>query len=102
MVGKIGTQNKRKYLKVQNNSILFVLCLLLSGCATALDPVFLDTQKSANRDYTMTELAKISALVEIVKTSDDPNVKIQAINALRDLNKEKPKQVERSKSWFER
>lgn len=102
MVGKNGTPFKKDFMRVQNNIILFALCLLLAGCASKQDPLFLDAQKSINRDYTMTELARISALVEIVKTSDDPNVKIQAINALRDLQQEKPKQIERSKYWFER
>lgn len=88
MVGKTGTHSKRKYLKVQNNSILFVLCFLLSGCGTI--NTFTDTQKSLNRDYTMVELARISALVEIVKTTDDPLVKIEAVKALRELQKTKP------------
>ena len=93
MAGKSGITHRKRYMKVQNNSILFV-CLLLAGCSTLSE----DTQKALNRDYTMTELAKISALVEIVKTSDDSQVKIQAIQALRDIQKPK----EQSKYWFER
>ena len=89
-------------MKVQSKIVLFALCMLLGGCATTQDPIFIDAHKSINRDYTMTELARISALTEIAKSSDDPNVKIHAINALRDIQKEKPKQLERSKSWFER
>ena len=100
MVGKTGTQHKNVYMKVQNNIILFAFCMLLSGCATTQDPLYFDTQKSLNRDYTMTELARISALADIARSSDDPNVKIQAIRALTE--KDKPKIIEPKKSWFER
>lgn len=101
MAGTIGMQHKNAYMRVQNNILLFSLCLLV-GCSTNSNPLVFEAQKSINRDYTMAELARISALVEIAKTSDDPNVKIQAINALRELQKEKPNEKERTKYWFER
>ena len=90
MGGKSGTLSKKRYMKTQNNSILLFVCLLLTGCSIFSE----DTQKSLNRDHTMTELARISALVEIVKTTDDPAVKTEAIKALRESQK--------SKYWFER
>lgn len=75
-------------MKVQNNSIL-LSCLLLAGCSTFSE----DTHRALNRDQTMTELARISALVEIVKSTDDPTVKIEAIKAIRE---------QKSKYWFQR
>lgn len=89
-------------MRVQNNSILFAICLLLSGCASDNYSLYLESQKSVNRDYTMTELARISALVEIVKTSTDTNVRIQAIQALKELQANRPDPIEQSKSWFQR
>lgn len=100
MAGKNGIQHKNVYMKVQNNIIIFAFCMLLSGCATTQDPLYYDTQRSLNRDYTMTELARISALADIARSTDDPNVKIQAIKALSE--KEKIKTIEPKKSWFER
>lgn len=91
-------------MKVQNNSILLVLCLLLAGCASTNDyQLYVDTQKTLNRDYTMAELARIAALTEIVKDSQDVNVRIQAIRALQEIQRsKKPLNIERSKSWIER
>lgn len=89
-------------MKAQNNSILFAISLLLSGCASDNYSLYVETQRSVNRDYTMTQLAQISALVEIVKTSDDANVRIQAIQALKEIQQNKPNPIEQSKSWFQR
>lgn len=103
MVGKIGTMNRKRFTTAQNNSILFVFCLLM-GCATTDDyQTYIEAQKILNRDYTMAELARISALTEIVKESTDPNVKIQAIRALEEIQRTKqPLNIERPKYWFER
>ena len=89
-------------MKAQNNSILFAISLLLSGCASDNYSLYVETQRAVNRDYTMTQLAQISALVEIVKTSDDANVRIQAIQALKEIQQNKPNPIEQSKSWFQR
>jgi hypothetical protein len=47
MDGKIGMQNRKRYMTVQNNSILLVLCIVLSGCATNKDfELYLEAQKA--------------------------------------------------------
>ena len=87
-------------MRAQNNSILFAICLVLAGCASTSDyQTYTDTHKVLNRDFTMTELARISALVEMVKNSTDPQVKIEAIRALRQIQEPV---IERPKSWLER
>jgi len=90
-------------MKVQNNSILLA-CLLLVGCASTNDyQTYVETQKTLNRDYTMAELARISALTEIVKESQDVNVRIEAIKALQEIQRtKKPLRIDRPKSWLER
>lgn len=91
-------------MKVQNNSILFAICLLLAGCASTDNyRTYVETQKTLNRDYTMAELARISALTEIVKETQDVSVRIQAIKALQEIQRSKrPLVVDRPKTWFER
>jgi len=103
MVGKNGTLNRKRYMKAQNNSILLALCLL-SGCASTNDyQTYVETQKVLNKDYTMSELARIAALTEIVKETSDVNVRIQAIKALQEIQRSKrPLIIERPKSWLER
>ena len=90
-------------MKVQNNSILLA-CLFLVGCASTNDyQTYVETQKTLNRDYTMAELARISALTEIVKESQDVNVRIEAIKALQEIQQtKKPLRIDRPKSWLER
>lgn len=90
-------------MKVQNNSILLA-CLLLVGCASSNDyQTYVETQKTLNRDYTMAELARISALTEIVKESHDVNVRIEAIKALQEIQRtKKPLRIDRPRSWLER
>ena len=103
MVGKSGITNKRKYMmRLVNNSILCVV--LLAGCASTNDyQTYVDTQKTLNKDYTMAELARISALIEIVKETQDVSVRIQAIKALQEIQRSKRTlTIERPKSWLER
>lgn len=90
-------------MTVQNNSILLA-CLFLVGCASTNDyQTYVETQKTLNKDYTMAELARISALTEIVKESQDVSVRIQAIRALQDIQRsKKPLVIDRPKSWLER
>lgn len=90
-------------MKLLNNSILLV-CVLLAGCATTNDyQTYVDTQKTLNKDYTMAELARISALTEIVKDTQDVSVKIEAIRALQEIQRsKKPLKIDRPKSWLER
>lgn len=89
-------------MKFLNNSIFCVI--LLSGCASTNDyQTYVDTQKILNKDYTMAELARISALTEIVKETQDVSVRIQAIKALQEIQRSKrPLNIERPKSWLER
>jgi uncharacterized lipoprotein YajG len=103
MDGKNGTMNRKRYMKAQNNSILLALCLL-AGCASSNDyQTYVETQKALNKDYTMAELARISALTEIVKETQDVSVRIQAIKALQEIQRSKrPLPIERPKTWLER
>lgn len=80
------------------------MLFLLAGCATSTDyQTYVDTQKALNRDYTMVELSRISALTEIVKESRDVNVQIQAIKALQEIQRSKKLlTIDRPKSWLER
>ena len=72
----------------QNSIILLALCLL-SGCATVDNyPVYVEAQKSLSRDATVAEAARIAALTEMVKSSDNA-VKIQAIKALQEIQRSK-------------
>jgi hypothetical protein len=89
MDGKIGIMHRRKFMIVsQNSSILLVLCLL-TGCATVDNyPVYVEAQKSLSRDATVAEAARIAALTEMVKSSDN-EVKIQAIKALQEIQRSK-------------
>jgi uncharacterized lipoprotein YajG len=83
---------------------IFILCLVLAGCASTNDyQTYVETQKTLNKDYTMAELARISALTELVKESQDVSVRIQAIKALQEIQRsKKPLVIERPKSWLER
>ncbi len=89
-------------MKLLSNSILLVV--FLAGCASTNDyQIYVDTQKTLNKDYTMAELARISALTEIVKETQDVNVRIQAIKALQEIQRSKrPLVIDRPKSWLER
>jgi len=90
MAGKIGITHKRRFMKkLQNNSILLVACLLLAGCATPDHyGTYVEAQKSLSRDATVAEAARIAALTEMVKSSDN-EVKIQAIKALQEIQRSK-------------
>lgn len=89
-------------MKFLSNSIFCVI--LLAGCASTNDyQTYVDTQKTLNKDYTTAELARIAALTEMVKDSQDVNVRIQAIKALQEIQRsKKPLTIERPKSWLER
>ena len=103
MDGKTGTMSKRRFtMKFLSNSIFCVI--LLAGCASTNDyQTYVYTQKTLNKDYTTAELARIAALTEIVKESQDVNVRIQVIKALQEIQRsKKPLIIERPKSWMER
>ena len=66
--------------------------IMLSGCASTgvtEYQVYTDTQRALNKDHTMTELARISALTEIVRDTTDSTVRIQAIRALQEIQRGK-------------
>jgi len=101
MVGKIGiTHRKKSMITLQNSSILLALCLL-TGCATTDNyPVYVEAQKSLSRDATVAEAARIAALTEMVKSSDNV-VKIQAIKALQEIQRSKrPIIIQQPKGMF--
>lgn len=86
----------------QNSSILLAFCVLLTGCATTDNyPIYVEAQKSLNRDATVAEAAHIAALTEISKSSDN-EVKIQAIKALQEIQRNKaPAVIELpKKNWL--
>jgi uncharacterized lipoprotein YajG len=84
----------------QNSSILLALCLL-TGCATVDNyPVYVEAQKSLSRDATVAEAARIAALTEMVKSSDNA-VKIQAIKALQEIQRSKRQVIiQQPKGWL--
>ena len=90
-------------MRLLNSSILLSRCLL-AGCASTNNyQTYVDTQKALNKDYTMAELARISALTEIVRETTDVNVRIQSIKALQEIQRSKrPLNIERPKTWLER
>lgn len=104
MDGKSGTMSRKRYTMTQNNGILLALCLLIAGCATTNDyTTYVETQKTLNKDYTAAELARIAALTELVKDTQDVSVRIQAIKVLQEIQRsKKPLVIERPKSWLER
>lgn len=76
--------------------------LLLVGCSTTSNyQTYVETQRALNKDYTMAELARIAALTEIVKDSQDSKVRIQAIRALQEIQRtKKPLEIQQSKGLF--
>lgn len=88
-------------MKVLNNSILLALCMVLSGCATTDNyGTYVEAQKSLSRDATVAEAARIAALIEMVKSSDN-EVKIQAIRALQEIQRSKRQIIiQQPKSWL--
>lgn len=101
MDGKIGIMHRRKsMITLQNSSILLALCLL-TGCATTDNyPVYVEAQKSLSRDATVAEAARIAALTEMVKSSDN-EVKIQAIKALQEIQRSKRQVIiQQPKGWL--
>jgi hypothetical protein len=79
-----------------------LLCVIaLSGCAsTEHYATYVEAQKSLSRDATVAEAARIAALIEMVKSSDN-EVKIEAIRALQQIQRSKRQIViEQPKTWY--
>lgn len=64
--------------------VIVLVCFLLTGCAAKDYQIYVEAQKSINRDFTMTETARIAALTEMSK-SDDPAVRATSIMLLQQL-----------------
>jgi PBP1b-binding outer membrane lipoprotein LpoB len=88
-------------MKHLNNSILLAFCVLLTGCAsTEHYSTYVEAQKALSRDATVAEAARIAALIEMVKSSDN-EVKIQAIKALQEIQRSKRQIIiQQPKSWL--
>ena len=66
---------------------LVLFCLIvLAGCATSPEEysLYVEGQKALSKDNTMNETAKVSALIEMAK-STDPAVRATAIMLLQQL-----------------
>ena len=83
-----GTSNRRKFTIVLNNMkavLLAVFIVMLAGCATNNDyQVYAEAQKAISKDLTITEAARMNALIEMTKSSD-PAVRATAIMQLQSL-----------------
>lgn len=85
--------SKMKYL-------ILASTLLITGCATNNYSTYLEAQKSLSRDATVAEAARIAALTELVKSSDN-EVKINAIKALQEIQRAKrPIVIQPPKNWL--
>ncbi len=72
-------------MKTAKNSIILCAVLLLPGCAsTDRFNTYVDAQKAFSRDQTVTDAARIAALIELAKDADHA-VKIEAIRALQQI-----------------
>lgn len=82
-----------------SSSIL--LAFFLTGCAsTDHYGTYVEAQKALSRDATVAEAARIAALTEMVKSSDN-EVKIQAIRALQEIQRSKRQIIiQQPKSWL--
>lgn len=61
-----------------------LFCWLLVGCASKDYQTYVDAQKSLNKDFTVTETARIAALTEMTKSAD-PAVRATGIMLLQQL-----------------
>ena len=80
--------------------LILVGTLLVTGCATNNYENYLEVQKSISRDATVAETARIAALLELAK-SPEREVKIKAIEALQDIQRnKKPIEVQQPRNWL--
>jgi hypothetical protein len=80
---------------------LILASVLLTGCSTTNNySTYLDAQKSISRDATVAETARIAALLELAK-SPEREVKIKAIEALQDIQRNKKSiDVQQPRNWL--
>lgn len=74
---------------------------LFSGCATKDYAVYVDAQKSLSKDVTVTEAARLNALIELAKSAD-PAVRASAVLQIQQLQQgSKPVIIEPpKKNWL--
>lgn len=78
---------------------LFILFLMLTGCATSKDQLYYDTVKSVSKDNTMSQTACWAAISDIAKGGDS-GAKVGAI-ALAEKCKNETLKVESPKrNWL--
>lgn len=70
--------------------MILTAIILLTGCSHTKElELYLDAQKTLNKDSTVIEAAKINALKDIAIDSKDTNVKIEAIKSLQQIQNNK-------------
>lgn len=80
--------------------IALAFTLLVTGCATNNYSVYIEAQKSISRDATVAETARIAALIELSK-SPEREVKVKAIEALQDIQRNKKDIIiQQPKNWL--
>jgi hypothetical protein len=65
-------------------TLITFMTLFLSGCATNSYQVYVEAQKSLNRDNTVAETARLATLTEMTKNAD-PAVRATGIMLLQQL-----------------
>jgi uncharacterized lipoprotein YajG len=80
--------------------LILASTLLFTGCATNNYITYIEAQKALSRDATVAEAARIAALIEMVKSSDN-EVKLQAIRALQEIQRGKRQVIiQQPKNWL--
>ena len=91
-----------KNLRSCKMKYLFLISILaLSGCASTNNYIsYIEAQKSISRDATVAETARIAALLELAK-SPEREVKVKAIEALQDIQRNKKDIVlQQPRNWL--
>ena len=90
-----------KNLRIRKMKYLILAStLLFTGCATNNYITYIEAQKALSRDATVAEAARIAALIEMVKSSDN-EVKLQAIRALQEIQRGKRQVIiQQPKNWL--
>lgn len=79
---------------------VILISLLLAGCASPNYATYVEGQKSLSRDITLLDAARVAALAEIIKNTNDPNVKAEAIRALQVIQRTNEVTLEPPKFWM--
>jgi hypothetical protein len=81
--------------------LILASVLLVAGCASTNNyATYIEAQKSISRDATVAETARIAALLELSK-SPEREVKVKAIEALQDIQRNKKDiVVQQPKNWL--